>query len=84
MFGHIQLGSHDLGTNNVFERFLRNYNQFVGCLQYDRLPPFPTEFPRTTMIINTDDSSKPGQHCFGLVMCLKINAFIFIHLELEL
>jgi hypothetical protein len=43
------------------ENDLKYFSLFLGCFPSDRLPPFPTEFPKH-MIINTQGSSLPGQH----------------------
>ena len=49
------------------ENLLAADDKFLGCFPHDMLPPFPKKFPRS-LIINTDDSSKPGNHWVGLVL----------------
>ena len=49
------------------EKLLAADDKFLGCFPHDMLPPFPKQFPRS-LIINTDDSSKPGDHWVGLVL----------------
>ena len=52
------------------EKLLAADDKFLGCFPHDMLPPFPKQFPRS-LIINTDDSSKPGDHWVGLVLNKK-------------
>ena len=49
------------------EKLLAADDKFLGCFPHDMLPPFPNKFPRS-LIINTDDSSKSGDHWVGLVL----------------
>ena len=62
-------------SSTEIEFYLAKEKQFLGCFPKDKLPPFPKQFPRT-MIINTHDSSKPGEHWLGLVL-LKNKCFYF-------
>ena len=59
----------------VIEKWMRGDRRFLGCFPRDILPPFPSQFPKT-MIINTHDSYKPGEHWLGLVL-LKNRCFYF-------
>lgn len=59
----------------VIEKWMRGDRRFLGCFPRDMLPPFPSQFPKT-MIINTHDSYKPGEHWLGLVL-LKNRCFYF-------
>ena len=59
----------------VIEKWMRGDRRFLGCFPRDLLPPFPRQFPKT-MIINTHDSNKPGEHWLGLVL-LKNKCFYF-------
>ena len=55
--------------------WMRGDKRFLGCFPRDMLPPFPKQFPKT-LIINTHDSYKPGEHWLGLVL-LKNKCFYF-------
>lgn len=61
--------------SSEIESYLSGHKYFLGCFPHDKLPPFPTEFPRT-IIINTDDSSKSGDHWLALVIT-KRKCFYF-------
>ena len=52
------------------ENYFRSEKKFLGCFPCNMLPPFPQQFPKF-MIINTDESSKPGDHWLGLVLTKK-------------
>ena len=52
------------------EYILQNKKDFLGCFPMDRLPPFPSVFPKS-MIINTQKSSQPGEHWVALVLTEK-------------
>ena len=52
------------------EHLIGNRKQFLGCFPLDRLPPLPTQFPKS-MIINTDKATKTGDHWLGLVLTEK-------------
>jgi hypothetical protein len=59
-----------LKQSNNIEYLLRNKKDFLGCFPLDRLPPFPTKFPKS-IIINTDKSTLPGKHWVALVLTEK-------------
>jgi hypothetical protein len=81
-----------LTTNNNIEYLLQNVNHFLGCFPLDRLPPFPTTFPKS-MIINTQTSAQTGEHWVALVLtetrCYYFDSFALpiikpnIHMYLE-
>ena len=56
-----------LMAGNNIEYVLQNVNHFLGCFPVDRLPPFPTTFPKS-MIINTQSSTQAGEHWVALVL----------------
>jgi hypothetical protein len=58
-----------MSASNI-EYVLKNRNDFLGCFPFDRLPPFPTKFPKSIIII-TDKSSQPGKHGLALVLTEK-------------
>ena len=45
-------------------------NQFLGCFPLDQLPDFPTQFPKSC-IINTQTSTKLGEHWIALILTKK-------------
>ena len=45
-------------------------NQFLGCFPLDQLPDFPTQFPKSC-IINTQTSTKVGEHWIALILTKK-------------
>ena len=45
-------------------------NQFLGCFPLDQLPDFPTQFPKSC-IINTQTSTKVGEHWIALILTNK-------------
>jgi hypothetical protein len=81
-----------LTTNNNIEYLLQNVNHFLGCFPLDRLPPFPTTFPKS-MIINTQTSAQTGEHWVAVVLtetkCYYFDSFALpiikpnIHMYLE-
>jgi hypothetical protein len=56
-----------LMASNNKEYLLKNVDHFLGCFPVDRLPPFPTTFPKS-MIINTQASTQTGEHWVALVL----------------
>ena len=44
--------------------------QFLGCFPLDQLPNFPTQFPKSC-IINTQTSTKVGEHWIALILTNK-------------
>ena len=44
--------------------------QFLGCFPLDQLPNFPTQFP-ISCIINTQTSTKVGEHWIALILTKK-------------
>ena len=44
--------------------------QFLGCFPLDQLPDFPTQFPKSC-IINTQTSTKLGEHWIALILTKK-------------
>jgi hypothetical protein len=51
-------------------KILHLSKEFLGCFPLDKLPSFPTEFPKS-MIINTHKSNQPGEHWIALVLTKK-------------
>jgi hypothetical protein len=47
-----------------------NRKQFLGCFPLDQLPDFPTQFPKSC-IINTQTSTKVGEHWIALILTNK-------------
>ena len=64
-----------LKQGNNIEYLLQNVDHFLGCFPLDRLPPFPTTFPKS-MIINTQASSQTGEHWVALVLT-ETNCYYF-------
>lgn len=56
--------------STTIENILHSRKDFLGCFPFDKLPPFPTTFPKT-VILNTHRSNKPGEHWIGLVLSKK-------------
>ena len=44
--------------------------QLLGCFPLDQLPDFPTQFPKSC-IINTQTSTKVGEHWIALILTNK-------------
>ena len=58
-------------TSSIYiESYLVEDDQFLGCFPKDKLPPFPSQFPKS-LIVNTDEASKPGEHWVALVLTHK-------------
>ena len=82
-----------LKQGNNIEYLLQNVDHFLGCFLLDRLPPFPTTFPKS-MIINTQASTQTGEHWVALVLtdtnCYYFDSFALpiiqpnIHMYLQL
>ena len=55
-----------------------NRKQFLGCFPLDQLPDFPTQFPKSC-IINTQTSTKVGEHWIALILtnkhCFNFDSF---------
>ena len=49
------------------EKLLERDMRFLGCFPHDKLPSFPKQFPRS-LIINTDDSTRLGDHWVGVIL----------------
>ena len=49
------------------EKLLERDKRFLGCFPHDKLPSFPKQFPRS-LIINTDDSTRLGDHWVGVIL----------------
>ena len=58
-------------SSTEIESYLVDEKQFLGCFPRNKLPVFPKTFPKS-FIINTHDSSKPGEHWVALVLFKKI------------
>ena len=56
-----------LSRSDNIEYLLNHRKEFLGCFPSDKLPEFPTEFPKS-MIINTDKTNQPGDHWVALVL----------------
>ena len=52
--------------------------RFLGCFPSDVMPPVPSKFP-TCFILNTDNSSKPGDHWVAVILnqnnCIFFDSF---------
>ena len=58
-------------TSSIYiESYLAEDDQFLGCFPKNKLPPFPSQFPKS-LIVNTDEASKPGKHWVALVLTNK-------------
>ena len=58
-------------TSSIYiESYLAEDDQFLGYFPKDKLPPFPSQFPKS-LIVNTDEASKPGEHWVALVLTKK-------------
>ena len=58
-------------TSSIYiESYLAEDDQFLGCFPKNKLPPFPSQFPKS-LIVNTDEASKPGEHWVALVLTKK-------------
>ena len=57
------------------DEVLRTTDNYLGTFPVDRLPDFPKKFPKS-IIINTDQSNKPGDHWIALVLT-EGHAFYF-------
>ena len=57
------------------DKFLRTKDNYLGTFPVDRLPDLPKKFPKS-IIINTDQSNKPGDHWIALVLT-EVHAFYF-------
>ena len=56
--------------STTIEDILHSSKEFLGCFPFDKLPPFPTAFPKS-IIINTHKSNQPGEHWVALVLTKK-------------
>ena len=54
-------------SSTDIEAYLKNSNHFRGCFAVNNLPSMPSTFP-SSLIVNTDPLSKPGDHWVGLVL----------------
>ena len=57
------------------DNFLRKNDNYLGTFPLDRLPDLPKKFPKS-IIINTDQSNKPGDHWIAIVLTEK-HAYYF-------
>ena len=55
--------------------FLRKDDNYLGTFPLDRLPELPNQFPKS-IIINTHQSNKPGDHWIAIILTEK-HAFYF-------
>ena len=55
--------------------FLRKDDNYLGTFPLDRLPELPNKFPKS-IIINTDQSNKPGDHWIAIILTEK-HAYYF-------
>ena len=70
-------------TSSLYiESYLAEDEHFLGCFPKNKLPIFPKQFPKS-LIINTDDSSKPGDHWVALVL-FKTKCFYFDSISLPI
>ena len=56
--------------STTIEQILLSKKDFLGCFPLDKLPPFPTKFPKS-MIVNTHKSNQPGEHWVALILTKK-------------
>ena len=66
-------------TSSLYiESYLVGNKNFLGCFPKDKLPTFPSQFPKS-LIVNTHVSSKPGEHWVALVLfrnkCFYFDSF---------
>ena len=52
-------------ASKQIEDFLESDGNFFGCFLHDKLPPFPSIFPKS-IIINTD--SGRGEHWIAMIL----------------
>ena len=57
------------------DHYLRKNDNYLGTFPLDRLPDLPNRFPKS-IIINTDQSNKPGDHWIAIVLTEK-HAYYF-------
>ena len=57
------------------DNYLRKNDNYLGTFPLDRLPDLPNKFPKS-IIINTDQSNKPGDHWIAIVLTEK-HAYYF-------
>ena len=57
------------------DNYLRKNESYLGTFPLDRLPDLPNKFPKS-IIINTDQSNKPGDHWIAIVLTEK-HAYYF-------
>ena len=74
-------------SSTAIEHYLKSNLNFLGCFPLDRLPLFPKTFPKT-MIVNTQKSSKSGEHWLALLLtknkCYYFDSFGWGLLEGEI
>ena len=63
-------------TSTEIETILYKDKQFKGCFPHDKLPKVKCSDLPLSLIINTDDSNKGGDHWVGIVMTKK-NCYYF-------
>ena len=70
-------------TSSLYiESYLAEDDNFWGCFPIDKLQIFPIQIPKS-LIINIDDSSKPGDHWVALVL-FKTKCFYFDSISLPI
>ena len=57
------------------DNYLTKIESYLGTFPLDRLPDLPNKFPKS-IIINTDQSNKPGDHWIAIVLTEK-HAYYF-------
>ena len=57
-------------SSTEIEDYLKRNTQFMGCFGTNNLPRTIPQFP-CSLIINTDPTTKPGDHWLGLVLTKK-------------
>ena len=58
------------------DNYLRKNDNYLGTFPLDRLPDLPNKFPKS-IIINTDQSNKPGDHWIAIVLMTEKHAYYF-------
>ena len=62
-------------SSTQIEKYLKNHSEFLGCFGTNNLPKALPQFP-CSLIVNTDPTTKPGDHWLGLVLT-KNKCFFF-------
>lgn len=52
------------------QSYLLHHKSFMGCFPCNRLPPFPSQLPKS-LIVNSDNIQDSGDHWVGLILTPK-------------